>query len=97
MTAETGFVLPLYRLSRIFSEGHHATDALATARGDMIAARTVAVFASSLLSFVARIEEKNFPHHGGREFLKGGCMTGFANFVADIGGWTSFSHFLLGC
>ena len=86
MTSQTDFVLPFCRLPRIFPEGDHAADALASARGDVIASRAVATFASSFLCLVARVMEKNFPHHGSGKFFKGGSVTGLANFVADVSG-----------
>ena len=52
----------------------------------MIAAGAVTAFACPLLSFVARIEEKNLAHLRLGKFLEGGSVTGLANFVADICG-----------
>jgi hypothetical protein len=37
--------------------------------------------------------EKNFPHHGGGKFFKGGKVTGLADFVADVGSWTGLGRF----
>lgn len=84
MTAKTGFILPLHGLTSIFAESNHPTNALAAACRDVIASGTVTIFAGSLFSFVPWVVEKNFPHHGGGEFFKGGSVTSLADLVADI-------------
>jgi hypothetical protein len=86
VAAETRFVLHIGGLARILAERDYTSRPFAAARGDVIAARAVAIFASSLLGFVTWIDQKNFPHQGGREFFKGGSVTGLTNFVADVGG-----------
>jgi hypothetical protein len=84
MAAKTGLVLYFGGFTRIFAECDHAADALAATCGNMIAPRAMAIFASSLLGFVTRIEQKNASHHGVRKFLKGGSVAGLTDFVADV-------------
>jgi len=51
VTSEAGFILDLGRLPRIFSERNEPAYTAPTACGDVIAARTVAGFASSFFFF----------------------------------------------
>jgi hypothetical protein len=84
MAAKTGLVLYFGGFTRIFAECDQPADTFTAAGGDMIATRAVTIFASSFLRLVARIEQKNSSHHGRREFLKGGSVTGLTNFIADV-------------
>jgi hypothetical protein len=93
MTLEASFVLHLDRHWRILTKGDEPADAFAAACGDVIAARSVTVFAALFLSLVARIKQENFTHHGLGKFFKGGRVAGFTNFVADVGGWLLLGWF----
>ena len=95
VTAQTGFVLPLYRLSTVFSESDETTNALATTCRDMFTAGTVAILTSTLFGFVARVGKKNFPHLGLGKFLKLSGVASLANFVTNIGGRSRFLSRLL--
>lgn len=84
VAGETGLVLYFGGFAGIFAERDHPANALAAASGNMIAPRAMAIFASSLLGFVTRIEKKNASHHRVRKFLKGGSVAGLTDFVADV-------------
>jgi len=85
VAGKTDLVLNLGRLSRILSETNQAAHAPAAAGGDMVTSRPVTGLAGLLLLFVPRVEKKNLPHHRLGKFLELRCVTGLANFVADIG------------
>jgi hypothetical protein len=85
MASETDFVLSLGRLSRVLTEADQPPNASPATGSDMVASRPVAALAGLPLLFVARVEEKDLPHHRLREFLELRRVTGFADFVADIG------------
>lgn len=96
MTAKTRLVLQFGGLFGIFAKRDHAADAFAAATGDMIASRTVTIFASLLFSFVARVVEKNFAHLGLGKFFKLGSVASLANFVADVGSRGGFGRVACG-
>ena len=84
VAAKAHLILNLRRLTRVFTEGDQTADAFSAAGGNVVAAGTVTAFASPLLRFVARVEQKNFPHLGLRKFFKLLGVAGFTNFVADV-------------
>ena len=92
MTTETSFVLDSWRLARVLAKGDHPANALAAARGNMVAARAVTIFTGSFFPLIARVEQENFAHHRPGKFFKGGRVAGLADFVAYIGCGS-----LLGC
>jgi hypothetical protein len=77
-------ILDLGRLSRILSEADQTPRSSTTARRDVVASRPVTALAGSSFGLIARVEEKNLTHHRLGKFLKLRCVTGLANFVADI-------------
>src|SRR5690242_6081053 len=79
MAGQTGGVLLCRRLIRVFAESDQAAHAFSAASGDVIASGSVTVLAGLLLSLVARIEQKNFPHHRLGKFFKLSRMTGLAD------------------
>jgi len=85
MTPKTDFVLNLGRLSRVLPETDEPPYALAPAGAHVVASRPVTTLAGLSLLLVARVEKKNLPHHRLGKFLELGGVTGFTNFVADIG------------
>jgi len=93
MTLEASFVLHLDRHWRILTKGDQPADAFAAACGDVIAARSVTVFAGLLLSLVPRIKQENFTHHCLGKFFKLRGVTCLADFVADISGWLLLGWF----
>lgn len=86
VASKTRLVLNLGGLAGIFAKRNKAAYAFTASRGNVIATRTVTIFASSFFRLVARMVQKNLSHHGGREILKGRSMTGLANLVADVSG-----------
>lgn len=85
VAGKTDLILNLGRLSRVLTKTDHPSHASAAARGDVVTSRPVTALAGLPLFLVARVEEKDFPHHRLGKFLKLRCVTGLANFVADIG------------
>lgn len=90
MTTKTCCVLDLGGFTRILAKRDQPAHAFSTAGRNVVAAGTVTVFAGPLLSLVARIEEKDLAHLRLGEFLKGGSVAGFANFVANVGRGSCF-------
>jgi len=86
MTLEASFVLHLDRHWRILTKGDEPADAFAAACGDMIAARSMTIFAALFLPIVTRVKQENFTHHCLGKFFKGGRVAGFTNFGANVGG-----------
>jgi hypothetical protein len=97
VTLEAGFVLNFNGLTRTFPKRNEPADAFPSTCGDVIAARTMAGFARLFFRLVARIEQKDFPHHSLRKFFKLRGMASFADFVADVswlfGLWRFFRGF----
>ena len=77
----------------VFPKRDQPANAFTTARGDVVAAGPVAIFASLFLSFVARIKEKNFPHQGLGKFFKLRGVASLANFVANVSSRCGFRRF----
>ena len=94
MTAETGFVLNRGGFTRVFTKCDQPANAAPAARGDVVASRTVTTLTSPFLSFGARVEEENFPHHGLGKFLELFGVASLANFVADVCSRRFFAGFL---
>lgn len=92
VAAKADIVLHLRRLSRVFAKCDQPADAFASTGGNVIASWTVAALAGLLLHGVARIVEKNFPHHGSGKFFKGWSVASFANFIANVGSWIRFGR-----
>lgn len=84
MTTQAGFVLGFRGLPGVFPESDHPANALASSFRHMIASRPVTTFTSLFFRFVARIVQKNFPHHGLGKFFYGGGVASFADLGADI-------------
>lgn len=85
VACKTNLILHLGRLSRIFAETDQPANAFTATGGHMVTSRPMTGLAGLLLLFVARIEEKNLPHHRLGKFLKLRCVTGLTDLVADIG------------
>ena len=94
MTLQTGFILDADRYRGILAECDQPANAFTAAGGDVVAAGPMAVFAGLFLSFVARIKEKNFPHHGLGKFFRLRGVASLTNFGADVGGRRFFGGFL---
>ena len=91
---QAGLVLKSDRFATVLAKRDQPADPAAAARRHVIAARPMAVLAGLFLSFIARIEEKNFPHQRLGEFLELCGVARLTNFRADIGGRRFFVGFL---
>ena len=96
VTAEANFVLHCRGFTRVFTKCDQPADAAPAARGDVVASWAVTTLASPLLRFSARVEKKNFPHHGLGKFLELVGMACLADFVADVCSRRFFDRFLGG-
>jgi hypothetical protein len=85
VATKTHFVLHFSGFSWVFAECNQAADAFAASGSNMVAAGAVTALASSFLSFVARVKEKNFPHLSLGKFLELFSVASLANFVANVG------------
>jgi hypothetical protein len=91
VAGQTRLVLKLNGLAGVLAKGNKAADSFSPATRDVIASRSVAVLTRLFLRFIARIEQKNFPHQGLRKFFELSRVAGFTDFVADVN-----RRFLLG-
>ncbi len=91
---QAGLVLKSDRFPAVFPKCDQRADSFTAARGDVVAARPVAVLASLFLAFVARVVEKNFPHQRLGKFLELCGVASLTNLRADVGGKRLFGGFL---
>jgi len=85
MTRQTGLVLNLWRLPRIFAERDQPADPSPTAGASVVTARSMTALAGFFLRLIAWVVKKNLSHDGGGKLFKVRRMTGLAGLAAYIG------------